>query len=56
MTAAKISAKSNENMDVVTSQALANISGNRKISGNIKFCGKFTTLRGTTAAQEQYVW
>jgi len=38
MTAARISAKSNENMDVITSQALANISGNfQKISGNIKF-------------------
>ena len=38
MTAPRISAKSNENMDAITSQAFANISGNfRKISGNIKF-------------------
>ena len=38
MTAPRISAKSNENMDVLTSQAIANIPGNfRKISGNIKF-------------------
>jgi len=38
MTAPGISAKSNENMDVITFQALANISGNfRKISRNIKF-------------------
>jgi len=41
MTAPTISAKSNENMDVITFQTLANIFGNfRKypeISGNIKF-------------------
>ena len=38
MTAHRISAKSNENMDGITSQAVANISGNfRKISENIKF-------------------
>jgi len=28
MTAASVSVKSNENMDIITSQALANISGN----------------------------
>jgi len=38
MMAPRMSAKSNENMDVITSQALANISGNfQKIFGNIKF-------------------
>jgi len=36
MTAPRISAKSNQNMDIITSQALANISG-RKFSRNIKF-------------------
>jgi len=37
MTAPRISAKSNENMDVITSQAVAKNGNFRKISENIKF-------------------
>jgi len=36
MMAPRISAKSNENMDIITSQALANISGNIKFPESLQ--------------------